>query len=318
MTDVIATEIAFLQTLCNWLKNHHRVILATVISTSGHTPRRPGAQFALRDDGQFIGSVSGGCAEDDLITSLLNNFPDQPMTICFGGDQDDARAALACGGEIELAIEPLTDRYELETILDALQSGQRISRSYHVNNGNSLLLEQPTHTGCTYKTPWLTVSYGSLWRMFIIGAVDIAYCLIPITQMLGYSIHVCDPRQTYRQTWRNNKINVNDQYPDDWLNNNTVDCHSAIVALTHDPRIDDMGLMVALNSDAFYIGALGSKRSTDKRRTRLAQLELTTKQINRLHGPIGLDIGSRSAAEIAVSIAAQLVNVQTRLEHPKP
>lgn len=317
MTDVIGAEIAFLETLCNWIKSRHRVMLATVISTSGHTPRRLGAQFALRDDGQFIGSVSGGCAEDDLITSLLGDFPGRPMTIKFGGNQDNARAALACGGEIELAIEPVTDRSELEAILTALQAGKRISRRYHVQNGNSLLLEQPDQLDCVYEEPWLTISYGSLWRLFIIGAVDIAYYLIPIAQMLGYSIHVCDPRPAYRLAWRNDDISVDDQYPDDWLSNNTVDCHCAIAALTHDPRIDDMGLMVALNSEAFYIGALGSTRSNEKRRSRLAELDLTTEQINCLHGPIGLDIGSRSAPEIAVSIAAQLVKVQTRLEYPK-
>ncbi len=313
MTDIVQSEIDLLQTLCNWIKDQHRVVLATVVRTSGHTPRRVGAQFALREDGLFIGSVSGGCAEDDLIATLTSQFPEHPTTICFGGEQENARAALACGGEIELAIEPVLADHQFSEILSRIHSGKTVSRRYHIHHGNSELQEWSGQAMCHYQSPWLTVSYGSHLRLLIIGAVEIAHYLIPLAQMLRYQVSLCDPRLAYQQAWRNKQIAVDTDYPDDWLNNNKVDQHCAIVALTHDPRVDDMGLMVALASNAFYIGALGSQRSNQKRRERLAQLNITPQQLERLHGPVGLSIGSRSSAEIAVSITAQLVKVRNKI-----
>lgn len=311
MTAVHQAELDFLETLNAWLTAGRRVLLATIIATKGHTPRRIGSQFALRDDGMFVGSVSGGCAEDDLIAALLNEFPSAPTTVFYGGQRNHARQALACGGEIELALEPLKQCHDFAAIIDHINAGRCINRSLHLDSGESRVATAEDDTAFSLERPWLTLRYGSSWRLFIIGAVEIAHHLIPIAQMLNYRIGMCDPRPAYQKAWRLDAIAVNSQYPDDWLRDQAIDAQCAIVALSHDPRVDDMALMAALPSKAFYVGALGSKRSTEKRLERLKQLDLTPDQIDRLHGPIGLDIGSRSAAEIAVAIMAQLVAVRS-------
>lgn len=314
MSDIIQAEITLLETLRCWLSKDHRVILATVMSTSRHTPRPVGAQFALRDDGVFVGSVSGGCAEDDLISTLLVDFPSHPMTISFGGNQKNARAALACGGEITLAIEPVTSCQDFDKILSLITNGQRVSRRYHIETGESHLLDIPLDQTFNLEYPWLSLSYGNRWRLLIIGAVEIAYSLIPIAKMLNYNIGLCDPRPAYRNAWKMDAVTVDSDYPDDWLRKLKVDQYCAVVALTHDPRVDDMGLMQALPSSAFYVGALGSRRSTEKRRHRLSKLDLKTEDIQRLHGPVGIDIGSHSSAEIAVSIMAELIKVRNKMK----
>jgi len=313
MSDIQQAQLEFLRTIDLWLADNYRVLLVTVIATKGTTPRELGSQFALREDGLFVGSVSGGCAEDALIAFLKEKFPDQPGTVFYGGGRIDARSSLACGGEIELALEPLTDNKQLHEIITVIQAGRQIQRRYHLENGQTELLEVANPLPFYLDHPWLTVSYGFRWRLLIIGAVEIAHHLIPIAQMLNYRVEVCDPRQGYRNAWRLTSTGVDSDYPDDWLMRQSIDEHCAIVALSHDPRVDDMALMTALCSSAFYVGVLGSKRGISQRHKRLQQLDLTDEQISRLQAPVGLDIGSRSAAEIAVSICARLIQIRQQL-----
>ena len=228
--DSLDTEV--LKQAHQWLTDGHIVHLATVVKTWGSAPRQAGAMLAVRKDGRLVGSVSGGCIEDDLI----------------------ARA----------------------------QSGQLPARpEYFV--------------------------YGPHWRLLIIGANQTAKALAQIATMLEFQVLVCDPREEFTADWNMPDVTLQPGMPDDAVLDIQTDARTAIVAITHDPKLDDMALLEALRSKAFYVGALGSSRNQTKRRERLLSFDLTEADVDRLHGPVGLQIGSRTPAEIAVAVAAQLV-----------
>ncbi len=302
-------QLELIDTLCLWLEQEHRIILATIIEIKGQAPRPLGSQFAMREDGIFIGALSGGCAEDKLLKEIQQNFPETPQVRSFSSQTNNG---LACQGEMQIALEPVTDSSQFQTILSQLQAGQKVSRRYHIESGENLLTSPSTSAYFSYEFPWLEINYGWQNRLLLVGAVEISKYLIPLAEMLHYQIDICDPRPDYQNAWPENSLKLSTCFPDDWLREKQLDPSSAVITLSHDPRYDDMALMVALPSDAFYVGALGSAKSSQKRKCRLQQLDLNHEDIKRLQAPVGININSRSSAEIAISIMADLIKTKNQ------
>ena len=295
-----------------WYVAGHGVWLVTVIETWGSAPRPPGALLALRDDALVVGSVSGGCVEDDLIKRIRDGERVKlPALIVYGVSKEEAaRFGLPCGGNLRLVQEPLLDITWIDSVLVRTAKHEIVQRSLDLKSGKTSL-----HTGKRgdqfgFDDKRVTTVFGPRWRMLIIGAGQLSRILAQMALALDFEVICCDPREEYFQTWDVPGTAFTRDMPDDAVLEMQIDVHTAVVALTHDPKLDDMALLEALKSPAFYVGALGSRGNTAKRKERLALFELTADQIDRLHGPIGLQLGSRTPAEIAVSIIAEVVLIK--------
>jgi len=301
-----------------WAGEGYRFALVTVAKTWGSSPRPPGAWLALREDGLVQGSVSGGCIEDDLIDRMrggrLSNDQagEKPFTLVYGISREDAlRYGLPCGGSLELVIEPSPDLILLADLAERLKAGQMAQRSINLASGQVAISTGQRHAGVRWDGQTLITQHGPRWRLLIIGAGQVSRFLAPMALALDYQVSVCDPRVEYSSEWDIAEAAWVAGMPDDVVVDFNPDPHTAIVALTHDPKLDDMALLEALKSPAFYVGALGSKANNAKRRQRLSQhFDLTEQEVNRLHGPVGLAIGSKTPPEIAVSIVAELIAVR--------
>jgi len=275
--------------------------------------------MVLREDGQVKGSVSGGCIEDDLIRRVRDEgIPDTPQIVRYGvGVEEARRFGLPCGGAMRLVMEPLHQPDSLKELLERLNQGQRIARKLNLQTGEASLM--PARAGQTiYLDEASLVSlFGPGYRLLIIGAGQVCSLLAQIALSLDFSVTVCDPRTEYAEGWSVDGATLVRTMPDDTVVAMKPDEHTAIVALTHDPKLDDMALMEALTHPAFYVAALGSRLNNNNRRERLKTLDLNESQIAELHGPAGIDIGSKTPAEIAVSIAAQLVAAKNGLNTQK-
>lgn len=306
-----------LLTCRQWLSAGFQVHLFTVKQTWGSAPRPVGALLAIRSDGQVKGSVSGGCIEDDLITRVLNNRTDtSPVQLLrYGVTQQEAnRFGLPCGGQLELIAETLTGECDwLSDLLTRLANGDLVKRTTHLDTGQvTLTAAKPGDAPCATRDTFNSI-HGPQWRMFIVGAGQISEYLAPMALAVGFSVHVCDPRDAYQSGWTIPDTQLLTCMPDDALQAFKPDRRTAIVTLTHDPKLDDLALLDALPCDAFYVGALGSIRHQQKRRERLqTHFGLTDEQFSRLHGPVGIPIGSRTPPEIAVSIMAQIIAEKNR------
>ncbi|MFK8075735.1 MAG: XdhC family protein [Granulosicoccus sp.] len=312
----------------DWLQSGHAIYLVTVVRTWGSSPRPVGSIAAVRTDGELVGSVSGGCVEKQLVESLLREEAKNQSTVASSesagfqmistlhvDDEQARRVGLSCGGELELVFEPLTSANALSELNEATQKRRTLRRSINLNTGHAELqsLDDCTldlSTRFEYNGSVVTKVFGPDWRILIIGAGQLSRYTAEFALALDYDVLVCDPRPGFKQAWQVADIPVLDMSPDDAVLAHATDSNAAVLALTHDPNLDDLALLEALPSNAFYVGALGSKRNYEKRVRRLAGLGLDDEAINRLIGPIGLDIGSRTSAEIAISIVAHLVQVR--------
>lgn len=315
-----------------WLRANHSVYLVTVVRTWGSSPRPVGSIAAVRDDGELVGSVSGGCVEKQLVESLIKKSEqasdgeeNHGISTLHVNDEQARRYGLACGGELELVFEPINTPDALKALSDAIDNRSSVRRTVNLTTGDVSLsatvdTEPTDRTGNDANiTPiprfhfnGATVSkvFGADWRVLIIGAGQLSRCTAEFAMALDYEVLVCDPRPGFKEAWKVPNVAVLDLSPDDAVIQYATDANSAVLALTHDPNIDDLALLEALPSKAFYVGALGSTRNYEKRKQRLLGLGLEEHDIDRLIGPIGLDIGSRSSAEIAVSIIAHLIQVR--------
>ena len=310
---MLGADQEVLRTTLAWLDAGHRVALATVVKTFGAAPRPPGAWLALRDDGACIGSVSGGCIEDDLADRMRDGrIPSGlPFLLEYGVDADEAaRFGLPCGGRLTLLIEPSPAPGLLEQLNDALMAGCIVARTVELKTGVVGLEDAPRGAVVEFDGQSVRTMHGPRWRLFIVGAGQIGRYLAEMARALDYAVTVCDPREETADAWPLADIPVLREMPDDALLAWKPDAHSAVVALSHDPKLDDLLLLEALKSKAFYVGALGSSRTQAKRRERLALFDLTPEQIGRLHGPVGLPIGSKLPPEIAVSVLAEITAVK--------
>jgi xanthine dehydrogenase accessory factor len=303
-----SVDIEVLRKVVDWLEHNRRVMLATVIKTWGSSPRPVGALAAIRDDGLIVGSVSGGGVEDDLI--LRNRAADRPWLptrVRYGVSADEAhRYRLPCGGTLELLLEPAPYVGTLRKLLESIEQRELVAREIHVPSGRARVVP-PLRAGTLRDDgEFITVTHGPRWRLILVGAAQPSRYLAEMAAALDYQVTVCEVRAEYADAWDVRGTPIERGMPDDAIVALKPDRHTAIIAMSHDPKIDDMALLEALKSDAFYVGALGSVATNTARRERLALLDLTPEQIARLHGPVGLRIGSRTPAEIAVAILAEL------------
>jgi len=296
----------------DWLNEGHSVWLVTVIETWGSAPRPPGALLALRNDGFVVGSVSGGCVEDDLIERVrLGERVDRPSLVNYGVTKEEAaRFGLPCGGNLRLVQEPLRASGWIDEVLARTERHELVARRLVLETGDVTIESARRDDAFTFDGLTMRALFGPRWRLLMIGAGQLSRAVAPIAMALDFDVICCDPREEYHMTWDVPGTTFSNAMPDDLAVELVLDPHCAVIALTHDPKLDDLTLMEALKSPAFYIGALGSRGNTQKRKERLKEFDLTKEQIDRLHGPIGLDLGSKTPAEIAVSIVAEIIAVR--------
>ncbi len=303
-----------------WKRAGHAVSLVTVVQTWGSAPRPPGALLAVREDGVVSGSVSGGCVEDDLIArakaALAAGRQDpaavQPTLIVYGVNKDEAaRFGLPCGGTLRLVQEPLQDVAWIEELLARTAAHRLVARTLELATGRVTLSDAVRGQAMAFDERTLSTVFGPKWRLLLIGAGQLSQAVAQMASLLDFDVLVCDPRDEYAATLDTSGVQRVPGMPDDVVREMLPDAHTAIVALTHDPKLDDMALLEALKSAAFYVGALGSRRNQATRKQRLAEhFDLSADELARLHGPVGLDIGARTPAEIAVAILAEIVQVK--------
>ena len=303
-------DLSVLKQVIGWRSAGHRAVLGTVVRTWGSAPRPVGSLVAVRGDGQITGSVSGGCIEDDLIDKVRQGALAlaRPEVVRYGvGAEEATRFGLPCGGTLELVLEPVTEATRLPELVEILGQGQRVRRVLRLADG-TVELHPPAESDVLALTAdTLTTTHGPRWRLVVIGAGQMTQDLATMARALDYEVLVCDPREEYAQEFHADGARLLRGMPDDVLVELRPDGHTAIVALPHDPQLDDLALMEALNSPAFYVGAIGSRVNQAKRQARLKEhFGITDEQLARLHGPVGIKNGARTPPEIAVSILAEL------------
>lgn len=296
----------------DWVKAGHQVWLVTVAQTWGSAPRPPGSLLCIRDDGLVAGSVSGGCVEDDLIERVRKGERVlRPGEVTYGvSSEEAARFGLPCGGTLRLVQEPLNDLSWIDALLERTARHELVARRLDLKTGMVTLESARRDDAFSLDANAMRQLFGPRWRMLVIGAGQLSQVLARMALALDFEVIVCDPREEYHLSWDVPGTQFTREMPDDAATRLRLDAHSAVVAVTHDPKLDDMVLLEALQSDAFYVGALGSRGNTAKRKERLKLFDITDAQLARLHGPIGLDIGSRTPSEIAVSIVAEIIAVK--------
>ena len=309
--DSVDTQV--LKKAAEWIHAGQRAVLGTVVRTWGSAPRPLGALVAIRGDGQIVGSVSGGCIEDDLIDRIRQGGLDltTPRRVKYGISAEEAnRFGLPCGGTLELVLEPLGVGSQIDALLERVGAGRQTARRLDLRSGAVTLSDGEGCAALTVDDAALVSVHGPSWRLLIIGAGQLTQYVAEMALALDYQVLICDPRAEYADTWSVAGTTLVRTMPDDTVTACRPDPHTAIIALTHDPKLDDLALMEALGSGAFYVGAIGSQRNQDKRKERLKEFGVTDAQLARLHGPVGLKNGARTPPEIAVSILAEMTAVK--------
>ncbi len=311
--SIESSEHEVLEQTLIWLEQGRPCVLFCVIETWGASPRPPGALVAIDEEGSMVGSVSGGCVEDDLRRRVLEGGFDRIQTLKYGVSAEDGlRFGLPCGGTLHLLAEPLKDPSSVAPAVQALGERRLIGRRVLVDPpqaGVDWFEPPPDSDPVTFDGQTLDLALGPAWQLILIGAGQLARYVAGFAQPLGYRVVICDPREAYQSAVIAG-AERDPRMPDDCVAARAVDARSAVITLAHDPKLDDMALMQALTGPAFYIGALGSKKTTQARRKRLTQLDLTPAQIERLRAPVGLPLGSHTPPEIAIAIVAELVAVR--------
>jgi xanthine dehydrogenase accessory factor len=325
-------DVMVLRTLRNWRQAGQRALLATVVRTWGSSPRPIGSIMALCETGAVVGSVSGGCIEDDLIyrftqayatgqnTGETSVIPSgAPQRVKYGITADEAhRFGLPCGGTLELLLEFDPDAQGLDSLVQSLEQGQLMQRSTVLASGAVSLQNSETPTELFIDDDKLINTFGPEYRMLLIGAGQLTEYLATMALFNGFAVTVCDPREEYSGAWSVPNVALTREMPDDVVHSFRPDRRSCVIALTHDPKLDDLALLEALDTDAFYVGAIGSRRNNEARHQRMIEhLDKTEEELKRLRGPIGIYIGSKTPAEIAVSIMAEVLAVKNNVPLPR-
>ena len=314
-----SVDIEVLRSAEEWRRSGHRVVLGTIVKTWGSAPRPVGAMVAVRDDGQVAGSVSGGCVEDDLIDKVKAKAvaAAKPQLVVYGVTNEEAtRWGLPCGGTLEVVLEPVSEESGLGELLERIGHQQLVRRRLEMDSGRATLEAGGWQDALEFDGRVLSAVHGPRWRLVLIGAGQLTRYLAEMAHMLDYHVTVIDPREEYADGWDLATVKLERGMPDDLVRDMNLDGHSAVVALTHDPKLDDLALMEALKSAAFYVGAIGSKKNNDARRLRLREFDLSEQEIARLRGPVGLYIGSKTPPEIAVAILAEMTAVRHGVSEP--
>jgi xanthine dehydrogenase accessory factor len=314
-----AVDKEVLKAVLDWLQAGQACWLATVVQTWGSSPRPVGSLLACNTQGQIVGSLSGGCVEDDLLEKLTRGelAAQQAQFFEYGITAEETeKLGLPCGGHLYIVVEPQSPDAatiaHFQALNDALDNRHCVQRIVNLEHQQTEVTAVDKFTELVWdeQHQTLTHTYGPRYQLFIIGAGMVSRYLAEMALMLDYEVTVCDPREDLLNDFGLNGIRRINDMPDDAIKAHAADQASAIVALTHDPRIDDMGLMEALTTDAFYVGAMGSTRTSANRRERLLALDITEQQLDKLHAPIGLPIGSKTPPEIAIAILAEITAVR--------
>ncbi|MEC8197473.1 MAG: XdhC family protein [Pseudomonadota bacterium] len=303
-----------------WHQAGRGAALATVVQTWGSAPRRVGAQMVVSGDGQIEGSVSGGCVEGAVMVEAMDAIESGRGTLLeFGVSDGDAFAVgLACGGIIKVLVEPVGAILSEDVLADlvaARAARKAVAYVAHAETGGGALTQEGfedrfrmDRSGVEEDGRFVTIHNPPL-RLVVVGAVHIAQALVPMARIAGFDPIIVDPRAAFGSEERFPGETILDDWPDEAMKKIALDARTALVLLTHDPKLDDPALNIGLKSEAFYIGALGSTRTHAKRVERLADAGFSDDEIARIHGPIGLNIGAASPAEIGVSILSEMVSV---------
>jgi len=322
-------DVMVLRTLRDWRAAGKRALLATVVRTWGSSPRPIGSIMALAEDGAVVGSVSGGCIEDDLIYRHTQAYAGKepghqipsgpPGFVKYGVTADEAhRFGLPCGGTLELLLEYDPDAEALDHLVRALEAGRLMRRTVRLADGAVTQEEAQAPEELALAGGVLTNTFGPEYRMLLIGAGQLTEYLATMALFSGFAVTVCDPREEYRGAWSVEGAQVVSDMPDDVVLSFKPDRRSCVVALTHDPKLDDLALLEALKTEAFYVGAIGSRRNNEARHQRMVEhFELSAADLQRLRGPIGIYIGSKTPPEIAVSIMAEILAVKNGVALPR-
>ena len=314
-----SVDIEVLKSAEAWRKAGRRVALGTIVKTWGSAPRPVGAMVAIRDDGLIAGSVSGGCVEDDLIEKIKTESiaAKRPQLVTYGVTNEEAtRWGLPCGGTLQVVVEPVSEASGIAELLERISHQQLVRRRLDMESGRATLEPGRWQDVLAFDGKELSAVHGPRWRLVLIGAGQLTRYLAEMARMLDYQVMVIEPREEYFAGWDLPGVPLDRGMPDDVLREANLDGHCAVIALTHDPKIDDLALMEALKSPAFYIGAIGSKKNNDARRKRLEEFDLSKDEIARLRGPVGLYIGSKTPPEIAVAILAEMTAVRHGVSEP--
>ncbi|WP_375177808.1 XdhC family protein [Marinobacter mobilis] len=313
---VASLGLAVLKSVREWLTEGQRAWLCTIVQTWGSSPRPAGSWLAVSESGEWSGSVSGGCLEEHLLSQCVQNRPESPQLLDYGvTDTDRGTFQLPCGGRIQLYVEPLfpdKSRAHIEALLAALDARQPVARRIDMASANAELV-----VGERCQAPArLVVSEGVLehcltpaCRLLLVGAGEVARYVAAFAEAAGFDVSLCEPREAFSAGWTGERPLIS-ALPDDLVVQQFSDRWSGVLALAHDPRVDDMALLAALRSEAFYVGAMGSVKTSSARRERLASLGLTDSELDRLHAPIGVNIPSKTPAEIAIAIVADLIKAR--------
>ncbi len=328
-------DVMVLRTLRDWRASGKRALLATVVRTWGSSPRPVGSIMALCEDGAVVGSVSGGCIEDNLIYRYTKAYAKHnlasaspvaqiiphgaPSLIKYGVSADEAhRFGLPCGGTLELLLEYDPDATSLAQLVATLEAGQLIQRTVRLSDAYVSLHPAVAPEELHLSETTLTNTFGPEYRMLVIGAGQLSEYLATMALFSGFAVTVCDPREEYSKAWSVKAAFITHDMPDDVVQAFKPDRRSCVIALTHDPKLDDLALIEALKTDAFYVGAIGSRRNNEARHLRMIEhFEQTTESLARLRGPIGIYIGSKTPSDIAVSVMAEILAVKNGVVLPR-
>ena len=321
-------DLIVLKRLKEWRDAGQRAVLVTVMRTWGSSPRPIGSIMAMCETGAVVGSVSGGCIEDDLIREFTQPAQDQepgmtmsglPKRMRYGITADEAhRFGLPCGGTLELLLEFNPDAVLLTHLIDRLEQGELVRRVTNMDNGQVTLEATQTADSLKIRDTELVNTFGPSYRMLLIGAGQLGEYIATMAIFNGFSVAVCDPREEYCSGRTTTGVARMSQWPDDAVKLFKPDRRTCVLALTHDPKLDDLALLETLETDAFYVGAIGSRGNNGARRKRMIEhFDQTEESLKRLRGPIGIYIGSKTPAEIAVSVMAEVLAVKNGVPLPR-
>lgn len=309
------------ETALEWHRAGYGAVLATVVQTWGSAPRRTGSMLVISGDGRMQGSVSGGCVEGAVVLEAQDALQDGKHRLLEYGvsDEDAFAVGLACGGTIKILVEPIGSALPvdlLEQLVAARATRQALAYEVNIASGLRRLLHDShadrmrlDRSGMEEDGETFVAVHNPPLRLICVGAVHIAQALVPMARIAGYDPVLIDPRDAFAASDRFPGETILDDWPDEAVAKLGLDARTALVLLTHDPKLDDPALQAALAAECFYIGALGSKRTHAKRVERMLAAGFSDTQIGRIHGPIGLDIGAAGPAEIAVSVLGEMTAV---------
>ena len=319
---MLSSQQNIISRVAAWLSDGKPVWLSTILKTWGSSPRPVGAMLACTLDGELAGSISGGCIEEDFLEQLQNGslkaqYDEQgrPFRIRYGiSAEEAARLKLPCGGQLHVLLEYLdpsaSNRETFKRLAADLDAHRKISRVTDLCNGAVSARSGSEDAAVVIDEDTMVHSLSPRYKLLLLGAGDVARYVSQMALALEYDVTLCDPRPQYLDNWQLDGVETTSRLPDDVVRERFSNSFSGIIALAHDPRVDDMALMEALKTDAFYIGAMGSVRTSAARRKRLPELGLSEQEIGRLHAPIGFQIHSKTPAEIAISIMAEVTAVR--------